>query len=148
MSQRPNDPPGSVSEFGYRRVSVKDQDGKRRLVMEHRLVWEAVNGVVPRGFELHHVNHDKLDNRIENLRIVNRLEHKRIHSGCRFIHHEWWKKCRVCEKFLPVSMFYEYPGRNGVMGLCKPCARAKAKYYRKKRRERKAKTIASAPAEA
>jgi hypothetical protein len=48
-------PKGSVTPFGYRRVATKD----RRQRFEHVLVWEQ-----HQGRELHHINGDKLDNRI------------------------------------------------------------------------------------
>jgi hypothetical protein len=43
------------------------------------VVWEAANGRVPRGSVVHHVNHDSLDDRIENLQSLTRGDH--------FVHH-------------------------------------------------------------
>ena len=126
-------PKGSVTKFGYRRIMQKD----RRARFEHVLVWERHHGPVPPGRELHHINEDKLDNRIENLQLVTRLEHKRIHSGCILRDGVWWKRCRLCRTYKPVSDYYQYPGRNGVMGLCKPCCIRSAVEYKRKRRERK-----------
>jgi hypothetical protein len=72
--------------------------------------------------ELHHRNGDKLDNRLENLMLVTRLEHKRIHSGCIRVGSRWLKRCRRCQWYRPVDTeFYEYKGSNGVMGVCKRC---------------------------
>lgn len=57
---------------GYEYVSI---DGKLKLA--HRLVWEAFNGVIPEGMEIDHINTDRLDNRLENLRLVTPSENKR-----------------------------------------------------------------------
>ena len=109
---------GSITPFGYRRITCKD----RKQRFEHVIVWEAHHGPIPEGMELHHRNGDKLDNRLENLMLVTRLEHKRIHSGCIRVGSRWLKRCRRCQWYRPVDTeFYEYKGRNGVMGACKRC---------------------------
>ena len=53
---------------GHRKVRFRDN-----VFAAHRLIWLMVNKVEPTGFIIH-VNGDKLDNRIENLREV---EHQR-----------------------------------------------------------------------
>jgi hypothetical protein len=119
--------------YGYRRIKLPNQ---RKLKKEHVLVWQKHPGDIPRGMDIHHINGDKLDNRIENLQLVTRLEHKRIHSVCQLHDGVWWKKCRNCKEFRPVDNFYNYPGRNGVMGLCKKCAGHLAVEYKRRRRQR------------
>lgn len=54
---------------------------KDNCVMEHRLVIEKNIGRYLKKEEfIHHINENKQDNRIENLQIVSREEHRKIHS--------------------------------------------------------------------
>ena len=47
----------------------------------HRLVWEDwYDKKIPKGYDIHHLNGDKLDNRIQNLQCVERSAHIRFHS--------------------------------------------------------------------
>ena len=47
---------------------------------EHIVVWEKYHGKKPKGYDIHHKNFDKLDNRIENLQILKHGEHTTIHN--------------------------------------------------------------------
>jgi hypothetical protein len=61
--------------YGYR---LFYKDGKR--VFEHRLVMEAHLGrKLQDGEIIHHINGDRLDNRVENLQIMTRSEHIKLH---------------------------------------------------------------------
>ena len=51
----------------------------------HRYVWEKERGPIPEGFHIHHINHDKSDNRIENLELVKANEHHKYHGEIRAI---------------------------------------------------------------
>ena len=64
---------------GYIRV-IDWSTGKRRFIMEHRLVMERMIGRQLRPEErVHHINGDRADNRPENLRLyANHSEHMRV----------------------------------------------------------------------
>ncbi|WPJ55995.1 hypothetical protein RCIP0099_00042 [Klebsiella phage RCIP0099] len=61
-----------VNNWGYRRVTW--DRGKLGRVREyaHRLVWFMHYGDIPEGLMVDHINLDRCDNRIENLRLVDK----------------------------------------------------------------------------
>lgn len=64
---------------GDRRAFVKVSEPnvwRERAVV----VWEAVNGPRARGSVIHHINHDSLDDRLENLEALTRSEHAAVHA--------------------------------------------------------------------
>ena len=53
-------------------------------VYEHRLVYEAVHGSVPKSHVVHHKNGDKQDNRPENLEAMPQSDHMKLHRPERY----------------------------------------------------------------
>lgn len=45
----------------------------------HYFVYEAFKGEIPKGYDVHHKNHIRTDNRIENLEIIKESEHQKLH---------------------------------------------------------------------
>lgn len=109
-----------------------------RQALGHVVAWESVNGPKPEGYQIHHVNGDKQDNRLENLVLVDPTTHKRLHSGCELRDGEWWKPCHVCGVLKPVGRADWYLSPEGwpLYGRCRPCHIAivvKSKQVRKVR---------------
>lgn len=67
-----------LTRGGYYEVYMPYYPGasQRGYVKEHRYVWEQANGAIPAGWEVHHLNGIKTDNRIENLLAMPTKEHK------------------------------------------------------------------------
>ena len=47
----------------------------------HVYVWEYYNGKVPKGYQVHHIDHDKSNNDINNLKLLSAGEHSKLHSS-------------------------------------------------------------------
>ncbi|QGH77238.1 homing endonuclease [Escherichia phage BEK1-1] len=58
---------GYIDLRGYVRTKLFS-----KMTFAHRVIWEMHNGEVPKGMEIDHINGVKHDNRIENLRCVDR----------------------------------------------------------------------------
>lgn len=119
-----HDYPSHITAKGYRRLYIPSgsQGGRPRQVMEHVWVWEQAHGPVPAGHDIHHRDDDKLNNALENLQCVTKLEHKRIHSGCELRDGEWWKPCPICHQMKPITAEHWYfINGNPSYGRCRPC---------------------------
>jgi hypothetical protein len=57
-----------------------EQHGVCHAAALHRDVWIYYNGPIPDGFHIHHINEIKTDNRIENLDIIQKGMHHRLHN--------------------------------------------------------------------
>lgn len=76
-------------EDGYRAVYLPDHphSSKEGYVMEHILVMEeSIGRYLKKGEVVHHKNHIRSDNRIENLQLMTFEEHARLHMK------ERWEK--------------------------------------------------------
>ena len=104
---------GHVGPKGYRRVGRQ---------YEHRLAWLMVHGELPpAGFDIDHINGDKADNRIGNLRLATRAENKHNvgktcqntsgHKGVRWVSRDqrWVAFLRINRKCTHLGTFADLP---------------------------------------
>jgi hypothetical protein len=61
-------------------------EGKRKP--EHHYIWEKVNGPIPKGYAVHHIDFNKLNNNLENLELLTHSEHSKKHYLQRNINKE------------------------------------------------------------
>ena len=66
----------SIGKKGYIVINILNE----RQYHVHRIIWECVNGEIPKGYDVHHINENKLDNRIINLELIEHGNHKSKHQ--------------------------------------------------------------------
>jgi hypothetical protein len=94
-------------------------DGKE--VKLHVYIWERANGAKPKGTEIHHLDRDKRNCELSNLKLVTLSEHRRLHAGWIMENGLWIAKpCNRCGRIYPLDKFYQRRGYTPT-ALCKAC---------------------------
>ena len=128
------------TERGWRQVSGRDagkpvtckrDDGYvmfntgGRTYRAHRVIWEMHNGPIPDGFEIDHINGDRADNRLCNLRVATRSQNScnigiRINNTSGHTGVSWSKRAGKWEAWIKAN------GRRVGLGHYKDIAEAVA----------------------
>jgi hypothetical protein len=58
------------NEKGYRKIKLFNDKGQWVQLSLHKVVWLAFFGKIPRGYEIDHIDRNRGNNRIDNLRII------------------------------------------------------------------------------
>ncbi|MCF7861155.1 HNH endonuclease [Candidatus Woesearchaeota archaeon] len=70
---------GTLSDKGHKLITKK---GKQ--IREHRYVWEKTNNMkIPKGFIIHHIDNNKINNKPDNLMLMSNAEHTSLHRAQR-----------------------------------------------------------------
>lgn len=99
-------PAGGIQENGYIYIKIT-RAGISKLFKAHRLAWLYVYGVWPNG-SLDHIDRNRANNRISNLRESNGIENsrnssKRINCTSRFIGVCWHNPSRKWRAYIRVN---------------------------------------------
>lgn len=63
------------------------------------LVWKLFNGPIPKGHCIHHIDHNKLNDRLDNLQLMTNSEHAKHHPE-----NQWHKSCTSLNKGKKMSI--------------------------------------------
>ena len=73
---------GTITKSGSRNIIYKEVRINKKRLKEHRYIMEKELGRKLRKDEIiHHKDGNGLNNRLDNLQIVNQSEHRRLHYG-------------------------------------------------------------------
>jgi hypothetical protein len=73
------------SDGRRRRVLYKNTGKSTKQYYHARVVWSSVNGAIPDGHHIHHIDCDPLNDNITNLQCVTQSDHIRAHKRESFV---------------------------------------------------------------
>ena len=71
----PGNTVGNLNSHGYLQFNYNRKSHK-----VHRIIWEMHNGAIPTGMQVDHIDHNRLNNLLTNLRLVSNKDNSRNQS--------------------------------------------------------------------
>jgi hypothetical protein len=88
----------------------------------HQLVWRQYNGEIPYGYDIHHIDENPCNNEMNNLQLLTRAEHMKIHSEKQNKAGKFGFKSRPVLQFdLDMKLIKEWPSRKEAQRQYGPC---------------------------
>lgn len=101
---------GSTNSTGYGQIEDRSDPSLRKGYVVHRLMWEALRGPIPEGYDLHHRCHVRVcanpDHLVPMDHVAHSLEHHPRLDDCRRCgSNDWYvkpvdgrRRCRECRR--------------------------------------------------
>lgn len=70
----------------------------------HRYLWEKEYGKIPDGYQVHHKDHDPLNNSLDNFELIKRGEHQKHHGSELTDEQREWFRNNLNEKARPAAI--------------------------------------------
>lgn len=88
------------SRSGY---YLHSKSGNKTGIRLHRYVWEKYNGPIPKGHEIHHIDHDRENNDISNLALLTAEDHRALHAKEMSAERREWCRKNIIAKAVPAA---------------------------------------------
>ena len=115
-------PAGYLVPSGYIRTKINGKD-----YYVHRIVWEMHNCQIPNGFEIDHIDRNRSNNKISNLRIATSQENKRNNKSGGFT---WCKRNKVYVAQIKIDLKRKFLGHyDNIIDARAAYLRARREYF-------------------
>lgn len=120
-----------MEEFIIEATNIYRGYARKGRKMIHRLTWEYYHGPIPKGFDIHHKDGNKMNNHIDNLDCIPHNEHLRIHMSENTLKVHAWHRSSKGKKFMKEKAEKEWAKREEKDFICEYCKQPfKAKHNR------------------
>lgn len=68
----------NIDEKGYYRITSRKEGNRNKRL--HQLIWESYYGEIPENMVIHHIDGNKTNNNINNLKLISKNNHSILHN--------------------------------------------------------------------